>query len=145
MLYFNSFCILPLKCETCFPRFKQSLHLAGRSWVVLWQRHVTKRTCIQREREKERDRDGEGRKRPWPVLSKALSGGFLRFTTFLIIWNSLSTANKGRKMSLPCLSFIWIDSENVAQRHVASLARAPGGDGILSLPASTISVYVSTF
>jgi len=35
-----------------------SLHLAGRIWIVLWGRHVTKRICTQRKKKQEK----EGRK-----------------------------------------------------------------------------------
>jgi len=76
-----------------------NLHLAGRIWIVLWGRHVTKRICTQKEkargRREERKRDhGRSLEKRFPEWC-----GFLRFTTFLIVWNSLSTANKERKMS----------------------------------------------
>lgn len=93
-----SFYILPLKYETCFPRFKQSLYFASRICVVLWKRHITKRTCTQRKRKRERE-ERRGRETTSEKRFPEWRGFFLRFTTFLIVWNSLSSVNKGRKMS----------------------------------------------
>jgi len=122
VLQFNSdhcisFYILPLKYETWFPKFKQSLHFTDRFWIVFWERHVTKHICTQK---KEKTKKGEKKRKKG--LEKITSekripewyGFFLRFTTFLIIWIHFSLRIKGEKC-LPPLSFIWIDN-NVAQR-----------------------------
>lgn len=49
--------ILPLKCETCFPRFKQSLHFAGHIWVVLRECRVIKCTSAREASRRKRERE----------------------------------------------------------------------------------------
>lgn len=98
--------------------------------VVLRRRRVTKRTSVYvRERGKER--------RPHSILREtffvASDAAFLRFTTFLIVWNSLSTAQIKEEKYFTRSGPIWTGfrEHRATARTVA--AQAPGGDGVLSL------------
>lgn len=78
------------------------------------------------------EREGEEKGRPWSVLGKTFSGVmwffFLRFTTFLIVWNSLSATNKGRKTFLLPQFHLDRFRERCA---TARCSRTTGGDRIL--------------
>jgi len=127
-----SFYILPLKCETCFPRFKQSS--SRRSHLDRTLGTSCNQTYLHSEKEKARGRREERKRDHGRSLEKRFPEwcGFLRFTTFLIVWNSLSTANKERKMSpSPHFHLDRFHEHCVTARSVAR--EHPGGDGILSL------------
>lgn len=109
MLRFNSFYILPLKnVKLAFRDLNRvfiSLVASGSYCGSVMYPNV----LALRERKSWKKGWGEGRGRETMVGPREKRSpewcGFLRFTTFLIVWNSLSTANKGRKTSLPRLSF----------------------------------------
>lgn len=83
-----------------------------------------------RDRETGRKRDGHTRSSEKRSSERC---GFLRFTTFLIVWNSLSAAQIKEEKYSPRRGPIWTGfrEHRATARSVA--ARAPGGDGLLGL------------
>lgn len=78
--------ILSLKCEICFPRFKQNLHFAGRG--SYFGDIMLLNVLMLREREREKREGRRERDHEKPVLGKTFSG-VMWFFTFYDVFNRL--------------------------------------------------------